>query len=144
MALQFPPDRYYDRTNHLWVKIEANGQARIGIDALGLETLGDLVYIALPEPGTGVNLARPMGSMEAAKMTGELIAPISGAIAARNERVLSDPSLVNRDNYGEGWLVTLTPNNWTTESAGLVSGAEVPDWAQAEIARYKNQGWIND
>ena len=144
LKINFPQDCHYDRANHLWVKMDPSGQALIGIDALGLEALGDLAYIVLPGIGTQLTRAKPMGTLEAAKMTGELIAPISGTVLARNERVLRDPSFVNRDNYGDAWLVAIQPSDWTAESADLVHGADIAAWAEAEIERYRSQGWIND
>ncbi|MBI4788059.1 MAG: glycine cleavage system protein H [Chloroflexi bacterium] len=144
MKFNFPQECYYDRANHLWVKLTAPAQALAGIDALGLEALGDLAYLALPEIGAQVTRAKAMGTLEAAKMTGELIAPISGTVVARNERVLRDPSLVNRDNYGDGWLVAISASDWTAESADLVYGDQVAAWAEQEIERYRSQGWIND
>ena len=144
MGLNFPQDCYYDRTNHLWVqKHPDHPRVRVGIDSLGLESLGDLAYIALAPVGTRVVRGRPGGTLEAAKMTGELIAPVSGTVSARNEDVLRDPSLVNRENYGRGWLLIVEPSDWETESAELVHGPELDEWVRAEIEHYRQQGWIN-
>lgn len=144
MKFHFPQDRYYYRVNHMWVQMNPeNRRATIGIDALGLETLGDLAYVTLPEVGARIQRGEPIGTMEAAKMTGELIAPISGTCIARNERVLRDPSLVNRDGYGAAWLVIVEPSDWVAESAELVHGADVAAWVESEIERYQRQGWIN-
>ena len=144
LKFQFPPDRYYDRVNHLWVQLNAkNQQATVGIDALGLETLGDLAYVALPEVGAQIERGKPIGTLEAAKMTSELIAPISGRIVARNEQVLRDPSRVKRDGYGEAWLFTIEPSAWSAESAQLVHGEAVSSWVESEIERYQRQGWIH-
>ncbi len=140
----FPQDRYYDRRDHLWVLPEADGtRMRVGIDALGLESLGDLAYIALPLVGSTIERGKASGTLEAAKMTGEIIAPVSGKIVARNDPVLRDPSLVNRDNYQAGWLFTIEPSQWQTESASLVRGADIAAWADSEIARYRELGWIH-
>lgn len=140
----FPADRHYDRASHLWAKLDPETRrVVIGIDTLGLEALGDLAYIALPEIGGRVERGKAAGTMEAAKMTGDLVAPVSGQIVARNDLVLRDPSLINRDNYGAGWLVAIEPSNWAVESRDLVHGADLSPWVQAEIVRYREQGWIN-
>lgn len=144
MPFHFPRERYYDRIHHLWVQmVPEGGRVSIGMDALGLEALGDLVYLSLPEVGAPVKRGKPLGTLEAAKMTGELIAPVSGTLVARNESVLRDPHLVNRDCYGAGWLAAIEPSAWATESTELVHGPDVTAWVQAEIERYRKQGWIN-
>ena len=98
------------------------------MDALGLESLGDLVVIALKPVGTRVRRGESLGTLEAAKMTGEIAAPLSGGIIAHNPPLLSDLHLVNRDPYGAGWLVLLEPSEWEAESAALVSGPGLPGW----------------
>ncbi len=137
----FPPELYYDRTTHVWARYDG-GVLTLGLDALGLESLGDMAYISLQAVGFPIKRGESIGSLEAAKMVGDLIAPVSGAIAARNEVVLSDPGLINRDPYGAGWIIQITPADWGSESATLVHGAELTAWVEAEIGRYRKQGWI--
>ncbi len=137
----FPPGLYYDRSTHIWVRHE-NATATIGLDALGLESLGDMAYISLQAIGFPVRRGEPLGALEAAKMVGDLVAPVSGTITARHEAVLRDPSLVNRDPYGEGWLLQLAPSDWARESGELVHGDGLTAWVEAEIERYRSQGWI--
>jgi glycine cleavage system H protein len=144
MQYNFPTDRYYDRKHHMWGRRERDaGRVLVGIDALGLESLGDLAYLVLPEMGAAVTRGQPCGTLEAAKMTGDLVAPFSGTVVARNDQVLSDPSLVNRDNYGQGWLFAIEPCKWTNEYPKLAHGAGIADWVEAETARYREQGWIH-
>ncbi|MFQ5612911.1 MAG: glycine cleavage system protein H [Anaerolineae bacterium] len=139
-----PDDRYYDGERHLWARFEPEtGRVVVGIDALGLAALGDLAYISLEAVGTQVERGQSIGVLEAAKMTDDLIAPVGGRLAARNEAVLRDPSLVNSDPYGQGWIVALEASDWEGESAELVSGPALPDWIAAEIERYRDQGWID-
>ena len=138
----FPHDLYYDRATHTWVR-NVGTVVTIGLDALGLEALGDVAFLSLQAVGSAVKRAETIGSLEAAKMVGELIAPVSGTIAARNEAVLRDPGLVNREPYGAGWLVQIMPSGWELESAELVHGADLPGWIEAEVKRYRSQGWID-
>ena len=83
-----------------------------------------------------------MGVLEAAKMTGELIAPFNGSIEDRNHAALEDPFLVNQDPYGKGWLLLIKNDNWQIESKRLITGKEVEEWSKIELERYRNQGWI--
>lgn len=137
----FPKDLYYDRATHIWARYD-DGTVTIGLDALGLESLGDMAYISLQAVGLPVQRGESIGSLEAAKMVGDVIAPVGGVIAARNDDVLRDPSLINRDPYGAGWILQITPSDWESDSDQLVHGADVTAWVESEIERYRSQGWI--
>lgn len=137
----FPPDLYYDPATHVWARNDGE-RVTLGLDALGLESLGDMAYVSLQAVGAPARRGQSLGTMEAAKMVGDLIAPISGMILAVNEAVVRDPGIVNRDPYGAGWIVQIAPSAWPADSAGLVHGAELTAWVEAEIARYRSQGWI--
>jgi glycine cleavage system H protein len=138
-----PTDRAYDAAQHTWARYDPQtGTAQIGIDALGQASMGDLAFLVLPAVGTTVRRNIGAGSLEAAKMTGDVLSPLSGAVLAVNETALRDPSLVNRDPYGTGWLFTIRPADWEGESAQLISGDAVAGWAEAELARYRAEGWI--
>lgn len=143
-SYEIPADRCYDREHHMWAQFDsASGDIFVGIDKLGLASLGDLAYITLQEVGMPVRRGKSMGTLEAAKMTGDLIAPVSGMIVARNDKTVSNPSLVNQSPYVDGWMVVIKPNDWDTESAQLVSGDDLPAWVESEIKRYRSQGWID-
>ena len=138
----FKLDRFYN-SNHLWMKKGDNGHVTVGMDELGLDSLGELVYLTLPSEGTPVEMGKAMGSMEAAKMTGELVAPVSGIVIEQNDKVLQNPLLVNEEPYGNGWLVKIEPTNWEEESETMVSGDKLPGWAEQEIKRFETQGILD-
>ena len=142
--LTIPADRFYDREHHMWTKVNATQQqALVGMDVLGLTALGDLAYVTLKEVGTVIQRGESFGTLEAAKMTGDLMAPISGMITARNDETVRNPSLVNQSPYDKGWLVIIKPVNWKNEKAQLVSGDALPAWIESEMKRYREQGWID-
>ena len=138
----FKSDRFYN-SNHLWSKQDDAGIVTVGMDELGLDSLGELAYLTLPSEGTPVEMGKAMGSMEAAKMTGELVAPVSGIVIEKNDRVLQNPLLVNEEPYGNGWLVKIEPTNWEEESEAMVSGDKLPDWVEQEIERFETQGILD-
>ena len=138
----FKPDRFYN-SNHLWSKQDDAGIVTVGMDELGLDSLGELAYLTLPSEGTPVEMGKAMGSMEAAKMTGELVAPVSGIVIEQNDKVLQNPLLVNEEPYGNGWLVKIEPTNWEEESKTMVSGDKLPGWAEQEIERFETQGILD-
>ena len=120
----------------------ASGEVTVGIDVLGVQSLGDLAFVSLLPVGTRVERARPLGALEAAKITGDVVAPVSGEIVAVNADVLRDPSIVNRDPYGQGWLVRLCADRWVADAESLVSGSRLDAWVASEIRRYRERGWI--
>ena len=143
-SYDIPADRGYDREHHMWAQYDStSGQVKVGIDTLGLASLGDLAYVTLKEVGANVRRGESMGTLEAAKMTGDLIAPVSGVIVARNDATVSNPGLVNQSPYAEGWMVVIKPSDWENESMQLVTGDGLPAWVKSEIKRYRSQGWIN-
>ena len=138
--LDVPRDRCYERDRHLWLqRDEGSGRVRVGIDAIGLESLGELVYVTLRDVGTTVVRGESVGSLEAAKMTSAVLAPVGGTLIARNDAVLRDPRLANEDPYARGWLFELEPSAWEEEAAALVSGEAVAAWAAAEIGRLREE-----
>ena len=143
-SYDIPADRAYDREHHMWARYDAaSGDIFVGIDTLGLASLGDLAYVTLKEVGSSVKRGESMGTLEAAKMTGDLVAPVSGTIVVRNDATVSNPGLVNQSPYVDGWMVVIKPSDWENESAQLVSGDGLPGWVDAEVNRYRSQGWID-
>ena len=143
MSYEFPENLFYDKKHHVWCLPESDFLVRIGIDPLGLASLGDLAYLSLNPNGSKVTKGQPMGMLEAAKMTGELIAPVGGEIVERNQVVLNDPFQVNSEPYGAGWLALLESENWNEDSKQLVTGEKVSDWSKEELNRYREEGWID-
>lgn len=138
---EVPDDLYYDRAEHVWVREETDG-LRIGVDALGLETLGDVVHLDLVPEGTVVCRGEPLGTIEAEKMVRPLLAPVSGTVIACNVFVLENPLRLNSDPYGGGWLILVHPANWPGEAALMVHGPAVADWIRGEVASYTEKGWV--
>jgi glycine cleavage system H protein len=133
-------DRAYDPAGHFWVTMVASDRARIGLDALGLETSGTLAQLAFLPVGEFLKRGEPFGSLEAAKFVGPLTSPLSGTLTATNDSVVADPALVERDPYGAGWLVEIDLAD-TAELRDLISGADViPVWFAAEVEDYRMKG----
>ena len=133
-------DRAYDPAGHFWVSILTPERARIGMDALGVETGGTIAQLAFLPVGENLKRGDAFGSLEAAKFVGPLTSPLSGTVTATNDAVVADPALVERDPYGAGWLVELTLAD-PAELRELVSGAAViPVWFAAEVEDYRLKG----
>ena len=91
---------------HEWVALDGD-IATVGITDYAADKLGDVVFVELPAAGSGVTAATVVGEIESTKSVGELYAPLTGEVVEVNDAVVDDPSLVNSDPFGEGWLVKL-------------------------------------
>jgi glycine cleavage system H protein len=131
---EFPADRWYHPREHVWVRPEDDGVVRIGLDALGVEALGEVVYVQLAPPAPEIRRGDALGSLEAEKMVRPLLAPVSGALVALNAAVIDAPRLLNRDPYGAGWLLRVRATRWGEEAPDLLHDeAAVSAWARAEL-----------
>ena len=99
-----PPDLKYSK-EHEWLRVEADGTGVIGITEFASESLGDVVFVELPEADGQINQFEKMGEIESVKAVSDLFSPISGHVLARNEELLDKPELVNDGPYDSGWLV---------------------------------------
>jgi glycine cleavage system H protein len=129
-----PPELYYESQTRLWVRVEGENAA-IGLSTLALEIFGDIAYISTNKAGQLVERGQVIGSIEAAKMVDDLVAPISGEIIAFNEDVQRHPGFINDDPYGGGWLVRVRPSAWDRESAALIHGPTLEPWIKEQLGR---------
>jgi glycine cleavage system H protein len=91
---------------HEWVAVDGD-VARIGLTAYAAEKLGDVVFVELPAVGSSVASGRVVGEIESTKSVGELYAPLDGEVVEANQAVVDDPSLVNSDPFGAGWMIAV-------------------------------------
>ncbi|BBE22431.1 glycine cleavage system H protein [Arthrobacter sp. MN05-02] len=102
------PDGLYYTAEHEWVSEPAvDGTVRIGITDFAQDALGDVVYVQMPEEGTSVAGSDVIGEVESTKSVSDIYAPVTGEVVSRNEALDDDPSLINSDPYGEGWLLEI-------------------------------------
>ncbi|MGA7147787.1 MAG: glycine cleavage system protein GcvH [Microbacterium sp.] len=91
---------------HEWIALDAD-VATVGITDYAAEKLGDVVFVELPATGSTVTAGDVCGEIESTKSVGELYAPLTGEVVAVNDAAVDDPSLVNSEPFGEGWLIKL-------------------------------------
>lgn len=103
--MKIPKDLKYSQS-HEWVRLEGD-VATIGITDYAQGELGDVVFVELPEVGSEVQQGEACGTIEAVKTVSDLNAPLSGEIVEVNEGVEEEPTLVNTDCYGEGWIMKI-------------------------------------
>jgi glycine cleavage system H protein len=96
--------------DHLWV-LEMGETGRIGLSDYAQEQLGEILSITLAETGRVVERGHPLGELESQKTIVELLSPFSGTVRNVNQTVQEDPSLINVDPYGKGWLIEAEIND---------------------------------
>ena len=89
---------------HEWLDIDGD-IATVGITDYAAEKLGDVVFVELPDVDGTLASGTVVGEIESTKSVGELFAPVDGTVTAQNSDVVDDPSLVNSDPFGAGWLI---------------------------------------
>ena len=99
-----PADLKYTK-DHEYVRAGADGVLTVGITDFAQGELGDVVFVNLPKPGDKVTAHQPFGTIEAVKAVSELFSPVTGVVTEVNGGLDADPAVVNRDPYGDGWMV---------------------------------------
>tara|TARA_R110002049_G_scaffold185580_3_gene353813 strand:- start:35922 stop:36389 length:468 start_codon:yes stop_codon:yes gene_type:complete len=110
---EFPGDRKFV-SNHMWALEVAPQRWRFGLTAYAVRLLQDVYFLDwIVDPTQPVRSRQHIGSIESKKAESDLYAPLAGTLASINDSVIDDPSLINADAYGEGWLIEME-----TESGG--------------------------
>lgn len=119
----FPTDVQYSR-EHEWVTDITQETVTVGITAHAAEALGEIVYVDLPAVGDSLTAGETCGELESTKSVSDLYTPVSGVVTEVNSEVVDEPSLINDDPFGEGWLFRVQ-----VESAGeLLTAAEYQEF----------------
>ncbi len=97
--------RLYTKS-HEWLTVDGKS-ATIGITDFAQSQLGDVVFLELPNPGRKLEAGESFGVVESVKAASDLYAPVSGRVAAVNDKLAGKPELINSDPYGDGWILKL-------------------------------------
>jgi len=107
--MNFPENLRYTK-DHEWVRLEGK-TAIIGITEFAQQELGDIVYVEIETVGKPLTAETVFGTVEAVKTVSDLFLPIAGTITEVNPALAGSPDLVNKDPYGEGWMIKMTVDN---------------------------------
>jgi glycine cleavage system H protein len=109
------PENLRYSTDHEWIRtLDADVSAditpdvpvvRIGITDYAQNSLGDIVFVQMPDPGTTIEPGESIGEVESTKSVSDVFAPVSGTVVGRNDALDASPELVNSDPYGDGWMI---------------------------------------
>jgi glycine cleavage system H protein len=104
--MNVPKDLRYTKS-HEWVKLEAGGTAKVGITDYAQNALGDIVYAELITLGKALKAGEVAANVESVKAVSEVFSPLSGKVSEFNEKLSSEPELLNKDPYG-AWIFALS------------------------------------
>jgi glycine cleavage system H protein len=133
----FPEDLYFHR-DHMWVKVEGD-KVRVGYNDWAQEAAGKLLNLNTKKVGRSVKSGKTLGTVESGKWVGPLKSPVSGEITEVNEEARKEPSLINDDPYGTGWVAIIAPSDLEAELDSLIpgsDGSELESWLAEEKAKH--------
>lgn len=117
-ALTYPDGIIYT-AEHVWLRMEEDGTATVGITDFAQEQLGEVAFVDLPDAGAIFSAADEFGSVESLKAVSPLYMPIEGEVLAINEELSDTPTLVNMEPYEKGWMLRIKPAAEADSSALL-------------------------
>jgi glycine cleavage system H protein len=117
------PDELRYTAEHEWVAISGT-VASVGVTDYAQRSLGDVVYVSVPAPGTAVTAGEPCGEVESTKSVSDIFSPVDGEVIEANPEIEDDPGLVNSDPYGAGWLMRIQLADDGLDPAGLLTAEQ--------------------
>jgi glycine cleavage system H protein len=125
--MDHPDDLYYNR-EHIWVRVQGT-RGTVGVTDFAQHEMGEILFVDLPEEGSQVEKDDVFGTLESSKTVGELRSPISGEIVSINKDLEEEPSLVNDDPYGNGWLVMVEIDD-PSEMEEMLNASDYEDFME--------------
>jgi glycine cleavage system H protein len=123
LGCNIPDDLYYLVDKHVWARREEE-LVVVGLTDVAQHLAKGIISVTTKKVGRSLAKGKSVGTVESSKWVGPVPAPVGGEIVEVNAALSSDPGLLNRDPYGEGWIAKLRPEDWDGESRDLVTGPE--------------------
>jgi glycine cleavage system H protein len=114
--------------SHEWARKEGDAVV-VGISDYAQDSLGDVVFVEVPEKGKTVQQGEAFGVVESVKAASDIYAPVSGEVIETNEELADAPETVNKDPFGGGWMVKIKPSD-LSEYEGLMDAAAYKEYAE--------------
>lgn len=121
MATKIPAELRYTK-EHEWARDNGDGTITVGITDFAQDALGDVTFVELPPAGRQLAANETFGVVESVKTFSDLFSPVAGEVLETNAALVDDPSVLNTDPYGAGWMLKLRPAN-PADVAGLLDAA---------------------
>lgn len=126
------PNELYYHEEDTWAKVEGDN-IRVGMTDFYQKMAGETTYVDLPFESDEIAQGDTCGKIQSAKWVGKFVSPVSGEIVEVNQKLEDNCSLINKDPYGEGWIMVVKPSNLTNELNALFHGADVESWLKQKI-----------
>jgi len=136
-SLITPAGILFDKS-HAWAFMEKDGMVKVGIDDFLQHVTGSVTRVRLKSPGERIRKGEHLLSVIQKGKQLDIQSPVSGTIAARNERVVTDSGLINSSPYNEGWIYSVEPDNWEKESRLMVMAGKYIEYLKEEFARIRD------
>lgn len=105
------PENLLYAESHEWIKDNGDGTVTIGITNHAQDSLGDIVFVELPDLGDGFALDEEFGVVESVKAASDLYMPVAGSIVSTNSELEDEPEIINEDPYEKGWMIKIKLEN---------------------------------
>lgn len=128
------PDDLAYHEQHMWVRVDGD-VATVGVTDFTAKAAGEITFIELPAEGDAFEAGDLAGSLETGKWMGKIYAPVGGEVTEANEAAADDPSGINADPYGKGWLFRIRMSD-PSQVDGLMKGAAAAAWLETEIDKH--------
>jgi len=129
-GFEFPSDLFYN-SDQIWLKKE-DGKVRIGFTTFGMELAGKIKFVRLRPPGRSIDAGRSIGTLESGKWTGAVKSPVTGKLVEVNDELKTNPTILNEDPYGEGWIAVLDPEDLEEDLESMQGADGLEEWVEAE------------
>ncbi|HCX98752.1 MAG TPA: glycine cleavage system protein GcvH [Bacteroidales bacterium] len=126
--MNIPENLKYTK-DHEWVRVEGN-EVVVGITDFAQDQLGDVVFVEIETEGETLDKEEVFGTIEAVKTVSDVFMPVSGKVTAFNEKLADTPEIMNKDPYGDGWMIRIEMSN-TDELKELITAKEYEEIAKA-------------
>jgi glycine cleavage system H protein len=134
--MEYSEDLYYSQ-EHNWVRLTGN-RGTVGITDFAQQEMGEILYTELPDEGSQIEQGDIFGTLESSKTVAELFSPVSGEVISINKDLEEEPSLVNDDPYGKGWLMVVELDD-PSDLQELFSAVEYEDFLEKQEENSKKK-----
>ena len=127
-----PPELRYSK-EHEWVKTPSDGVVTVGITHFAQDSLGDVVFVELPDVGAEVLQFEKMGEIESVKAVTDLFSPVTGKVVERNESLVDNPELVNDSPFDKGWMLKIELSS-SSELDSLLDAGDYESFLESDAS----------
>jgi glycine cleavage system H protein len=128
-----PEDLHYNIDNNVWARREADGNVSVGLTSYACSLAGEIVSYTPKKAGKAIEKDKSCATVESGKWVGPVKAPVAGEVVAINDAVTAKPGTINKDPYGQGWIVKLKPTNWDADATALKTGNDALQAFEAKM-----------